>query len=144
MRTPAELVEQLRNAKPPKLRTGDTRIMRRDPEPGRPYFVREIFRAATALTATPTATGHSRQAHRGVRTWPTDGVMANGNGGHRLTPKQQAFVQEYLVDLNASAAYLRAGYVTNNADVHGPAAAGKTLVSRKPSPRRCRTARSGS
>ena len=44
----------------------------------------------------------------------------NGNGGHRLPPKQVAFVQEYLVDLNASAAYLRAGYVTNNANVNGP------------------------
>ena len=44
----------------------------------------------------------------------------NGNGGHRLTPKQQAFVQEYLVDLNATAAYRRAGYLTNNADVCGP------------------------
>ena len=27
-----------------------------------------------------------------------------------LTPKQQRFVEEYLVDLNASAAYQRAGY----------------------------------
>ena len=27
-----------------------------------------------------------------------------------LTPKQQRFVDEYLVDLNASAAYVRAGY----------------------------------
>ena len=44
----------------------------------------------------------------------------NGNGGHRLTPKQQAFVQEYLVDLNASAAYRRAGYKGNDADVNGP------------------------
>ena len=42
MRTPEQLVALLRNA-PPKLRTGDTRIMRRDPEPGRPYFVREVF-----------------------------------------------------------------------------------------------------
>ena len=28
-----------------------------------------------------------------------------------LTPKQQRFVEEYLVDLNATAAYKRAGYV---------------------------------
>lgn len=27
-----------------------------------------------------------------------------------MTPKQQAFVEEYLVDLNATAAYRRAGY----------------------------------
>lgn len=37
-----------------------------------------------------------------------------------LTPKQAAFVREYLVDLNASAAYLRAGYKTGNANVLGP------------------------
>lgn len=37
-----------------------------------------------------------------------------------LTPKQQAFVREYLVDLNASAAYLRAGYRTGNPNVCGP------------------------
>jgi len=33
-----------------------------------------------------------------------------------MTPKQEAFVREYLIDLNASAAYKRAGYVaTGNA-----------------------------
>ena len=37
-----------------------------------------------------------------------------------MTPKQEAFVREYLVDLNASAAYLRAGYKTGNANVLGP------------------------
>lgn len=37
-----------------------------------------------------------------------------------LTPKQESFVREYLVDLNASAAYLRAGYKTGNANVCGP------------------------
>ena len=37
-----------------------------------------------------------------------------------LTPKQQAFVREYLVDLNASAAYRRAGYTSGNANVTGP------------------------
>lgn len=38
-----------------------------------------------------------------------------------LTPKQQRFVEEYLVDLNASAAYARAGYVArgNSAEVNG-------------------------
>lgn len=37
-----------------------------------------------------------------------------------LTPKQAAFVREYLIDLNASAAYRRAGYTSGNADVTGP------------------------
>ncbi len=34
-----------------------------------------------------------------------------------LPPKRALFVQEYLVDLNASAAMRRAGYKTRNADV---------------------------
>lgn len=38
----------------------------------------------------------------------------------KLRPKQQAFVREYLLDLNASAAYRRAGYQTGNSDVCGP------------------------
>lgn len=37
-----------------------------------------------------------------------------------MTPKQEAFVREYLIDLNASAAYLRAGYRTGNSNVCGP------------------------
>lgn len=40
--------------------------------------------------------------------------------GKPLTPKQALFVREYLVDLNASAAYCRAGYQTSNANVLGP------------------------
>ena len=34
--------------------------------------------------------------------------------GSKLGPKMEIFVREYLVDLNASAACLRAGYKTNN------------------------------
>lgn len=36
-----------------------------------------------------------------------------------MTPKQEAFVREYLIDLNASRAYQRAGYVAkgNSAEV---------------------------
>lgn len=37
-----------------------------------------------------------------------------------LTPKQTRFVDEYLVDLNASAAARRAGYSAKNANVTGP------------------------
>ncbi|MFE1630378.1 terminase small subunit [Brevibacillus reuszeri] len=37
----------------------------------------------------------------------------------KLTPKQQRFVDEYLIDLNASAALLRAGYKSKNPDVDG-------------------------
>jgi phage terminase small subunit len=45
-----------------------------------------------------------------------------------LNPKQQAFVREYLVDLNASAAYRRAGYKSGNADVCGPRLLGKAGI----------------
>lgn len=37
-----------------------------------------------------------------------------------LTPKQAAFVQEYLIDLNATQAAIRAGYSSKDADVTGP------------------------
>lgn len=34
-----------------------------------------------------------------------------------MTPKQELFCKEYLIDLNGSAAYLRAGYKCKNSDV---------------------------
>lgn len=46
-----------------------------------------------------------------------------------LTPKQKAFVAEYLVDLNATAAARRAGYSAKTADRIGPELLGKTCVS---------------
>ena len=36
-----------------------------------------------------------------------------------LTPKQAAFVREYLIDLNATQAAIRAGYSSNRADAMG-------------------------
>ena len=36
-----------------------------------------------------------------------------------LTPKQRRFVAEYLVDLNATQAAIRAGYSRNGAEVQG-------------------------
>jgi hypothetical protein len=46
-----------------------------------------------------------------------------------LTPKQQRFVAEYLEDLNATAAYRRAGYVARNDNT---AAAGASTLLRNP------------
>lgn len=46
-----------------------------------------------------------------------------------LTPKQKRFVEEYLVDLNATAAAKRAGYSAKNADKIGSELLGKTRVS---------------
>ena len=37
-----------------------------------------------------------------------------------LTPKQQAFVREYLIDLNATQAAIRAGYSPKTANASGP------------------------
>lgn len=48
--------------------------------------------------------------------------------GDKLQPKQEAFVREYLIDLNASAAYRRAGYKSGNPDVCGPRMLGNVGV----------------
>jgi phage terminase small subunit len=45
-----------------------------------------------------------------------------------LTPKQQRFVEEYLVDLNATQAAIRAGYSAKTADRIGPQQLVKTCV----------------
>lgn len=50
------------------------------------------------------------------------------SGDRKLTPKQERFVEEYLVDLNATAAARRAGYSAKTADKIGPALIGKTSI----------------
>lgn len=50
--------------------------------------------------------------------------------GARLTPKQQRFVDEYLIDLNATQAAIRAGYSQKTADRIGPELLGKSCVSK--------------
>ena len=47
-----------------------------------------------------------------------------------LTPKQRRFVEEYLIDLNATQAAVRAGYSAKNADKIGPELLGKTRVAK--------------
>lgn len=46
----------------------------------------------------------------------------------QLAPKHARFVEEYLVDLNATQAAIRAGYSTKNADVVGPRLLGNVGV----------------
>lgn len=46
----------------------------------------------------------------------------------RLTEKQKRFVEEYLVDLNATQAAIRAGYAEKTADVQGPRLLGNVRV----------------
>ena len=45
-----------------------------------------------------------------------------------LTPKQQRFVEEYLIDLNGTQAAIRAGYATDSADVEGSRLLGNANV----------------
>ena len=56
--------------------------------------------------------------------------MRSGRAGKRsaLTPKQQRFVDEYILDLNATQAAIRAGYSAKTADRIGPELLGKTWV----------------
>lgn len=46
----------------------------------------------------------------------------------KLTEKQQMFIDEYLIDLNATQAAIRAGYSVKNADKIGSELIGKTRV----------------
>lgn len=46
-----------------------------------------------------------------------------------LTEKQKLFIEEYLIDLNATQAAIRAGYSPSNADKIGSELLGKTRVS---------------
>lgn len=46
-----------------------------------------------------------------------------------MTPKQSAFVSEYLIDLNATQAAIRAGYSEKNAHKIGSQLLGKTRIS---------------
>jgi phage terminase small subunit len=45
-----------------------------------------------------------------------------------MTPKQECFVQEYLIDLNATKAAIRAGYSTKTANKIGTQLLGKTGI----------------
>lgn len=45
-----------------------------------------------------------------------------------LTPKQARFVEEYLIDLNATQAAIRAGYSAKTAEVQGPRLLGNVRV----------------
>lgn len=48
----------------------------------------------------------------------------------KLTPRQARFVDEYLVDLNATQAAIRAGYSASSADVNGSRMLGNAKVVR--------------
>ena len=48
--------------------------------------------------------------------------------GSSLTPRQERFVAEYLIDLNATQAAIRAGYSAKTAEVQGPRLLGNVRV----------------
>lgn len=58
----------------------------------------------------------------------TDVAIKGEAKERQLTPKQQMFVREYLIDLNATQAAIRAGYSAKNADKIGSELLGKTRV----------------
>ena len=64
-----------------------------------------------------------RRSGRGMR-----GADRDASAPHALTPRQARFVEEYLVDLNATQAAIRAGYSARTADKIGSELLGKTRV----------------
>jgi phage terminase small subunit len=56
-------------------------------------------------------------------------TVKKNSARRRLTPKQRIFVAEYLKDLNATQAAIRAGYSEKTADRIGPELLVKTCVS---------------
>ena len=56
----------------------------------------------------------------------------NGNGnGDKLTAKQEQFCLEYMIDLNATQASIRAGYSANGANVTGAQNLAKPSIQKK-------------
>ena len=56
-------------------------------------------------------------------------MTSKAKAGLNLTPKQQRFVDEYLIDLNATQAAIRAGYSPKTAEQQGFQLLKKTSVS---------------
>lgn len=56
----------------------------------------------------------------GATSQKAGGPDSSADPGFRLTPKQRLFAQEYLVDLNAAQAAIRAGYSARTAEQQGP------------------------
>ena len=59
-----------------------------------------------------------------------DRTVPEKGKGSKLTPKMEAFVQEYMIDLNASQACRRAGYKTGNPNKMGTQLLNQPLVIR--------------
>ena len=77
-----------------------------------------------------TQAGHREKAstlQHGAGGWLA--ILEGGIMAAKLTPKQQCFVNEYLIDLNATQAAIRAGYSEKTANRIGPQLLVKTCVS---------------
>jgi phage terminase small subunit len=73
------------------------------------------------------ACGSWRQVRRGNGSRTTHAVTRKG-ADMKLTPRQQRFVDEYLIDLNATQAAIRAGYSAKTAEQQGPRLLGNVGV----------------
>lgn len=72
------------------------------------------------MKRTKKPSSNPRKPHKNNKKQTQPKPANNGaNGDISLTPKQEAFVKEYLVDLNATQAAIRAGYSETSAGVVG-------------------------
>lgn len=81
--------------------------------------------AATKRRRAPTKGRRTPAGRTKARPAP---VVPDESAPRELTPKQEQFCLEYLIDLNASAAARRAGYAEKDADVQGPRLLGNVRV----------------
>ena len=75
----------------------------------------------TAPPANNKPTNNNSKKHTITVSGGNGGKLINGgNGNGKLTPKQARFIDEYLKDLNATQAAIRAGYSKRSANNIGP------------------------
>lgn len=81
----------------------------------------------------PTSFSYEHHASsKGCATLPRSGITTGDKmddiGGNALKPRQRRFVDEYLVDLNATQAAIRAGYSARTANEQGARLLAKAIV----------------
>ena len=62
---------------------------------------------------------------------PSEQRMASKKKANQLNPRQRLFVKEYLVDLNARQAAVRAGYNKNGAHTHGSRLLNNAIIAKE-------------
>ncbi len=94
--------------------------------PRHPFGRLAANRLNRVWSLTMTATSSAGRANTEVPASP--GAERPFRDAGKLTPRQARFVDEYLIDLNATQAAIRAGYSAKNADKIGPKLVGKSRV----------------